>query len=255
MAAAPTPFLVLTYHAVSDGAGPTCMPPGVFAAQLDALVDAGFASATLDDLIRWRAGAPLDGPKALITFDDALADFVHAAHPLLRARGLHAVMFAPTGKLGGVADWDGGAGPFPPLMTWHDASRLAQDGVTFAAHGVAHRDLTTLPAPALADELDASAAAIESRLGQRPIAFAAPFGRVNATVLAAIAQRYALAFGTRFDVMMRDAPAHDIPRIDMHYFRDPKRWRAFLDGARGYFAVRKALRAARTLAAAALARG
>jgi hypothetical protein len=45
-----------------------------------------------------------------------------------------------------------------------------------------------------------------------------------------IADHYAIAFGTRFAEARRTDHRHDIPRIDMHYFRAPLAWRNFLEG-------------------------
>ena len=40
----------------------------------------------------------------------------------------------------------------------------------------------------------------------------------------------------------RSDARHDIPRIDMHYFRVERAWRNFLEGGRVYFRARQALR-------------
>ncbi|MBI1250538.1 MAG: polysaccharide deacetylase family protein [Alphaproteobacteria bacterium] len=254
MANAAPSVLVLTYHSISDDPGPTAMPRAAFEAQMDALVDSGRPCLTLDEFLDWRTqSTPRDG-TVLITFDDALCDFAAEAHPILRERNLPALMFTPTARAGGVADWDGDAAPIRPIMDWDAMARLAEDGVTFGAHGAHHLNLTTLQPNALADELDASKATLESRLGKPARAFAAPFGATNPTVIAAIAQRFDAAFGTRFDKAGRDAPLHDIPRIDMHYFRDARRWRGFLDGETLYFTARQTLRSVREAAVGVIAR-
>lgn len=231
--------LVLTYHSIASGSGPTSTPVDTFRRQVDTLAEAGYASMTLQDFADWRAGGP-GGRRALITFDDAFLDFHDAAHPILRDHGFSSVVFAPTGRLGGVEDWDGAEGR--PLMSWDHVSALADDGVEFGAHSVTHAKLTAVPAEQRRFEIEASGAELARRLGRPTRSFAAPYGHVDATVLAELRGRYELAFGTRFDRPRRADDALDVPRIEMHYFSDPRRWRAFLEGRSGYFQGRRLLR-------------
>jgi peptidoglycan/xylan/chitin deacetylase (PgdA/CDA1 family) len=91
---------VLAYHrivAVDDGFGyaPELVSasPDAFAAQLDWL-RRNFSPVALDDVLGLLLeGRPLPDRPLLITFDDGYADNADAALPLLRARGLPAVMF------------------------------------------------------------------------------------------------------------------------------------------------------------------
>lgn len=236
--------LVLTYHSIAEGTGPTSIPAPVFRAQMQALADAGYRALTVADFLAWRRGEGAEaGRRVLITFDDGFLDFVADAHPALKAHGFPALMFVPTGKLGGVEDWDMGTGR--PLMSWAQAVDLAADGVEFGAHGVGHRDLTRLTPEERRLEIAASGAELGRALGKPVRAFAAPYGRVDAAVLAELAGAYELAFGVRLGLARRDDPAFDVPRVEMHYFRDLGRWRAFLDGDDRYFNRRRALRGLR----------
>jgi peptidoglycan/xylan/chitin deacetylase (PgdA/CDA1 family) len=122
--------------------------------------------------------------------------------------------------------------------------------VEFGGHGVGHTDLTRLSPAERRQEIDGSARALAQQLGAKPRAFAAPYGRVNAAVLADVARTYEVAFGTRFDRARRSSPRFDMPRIEMHYFREERRWRDFLRGADAYFAARRTLRAVRHAALA-----
>ena len=77
----------------------------------------------------------------------------------------------------------------------------------------------------------------------RPTAFAPPYGASNPAVRSAIGRWFGCSVGTTFARANRADDVLDIPRIEMHYFRDPARWRAFLDGrAEWYFGVRRVLR-------------
>jgi peptidoglycan/xylan/chitin deacetylase (PgdA/CDA1 family) len=240
--------LVLTYHSISARPGPTSIPVETFRDQMTALAEAGYTALTVDGFLNWRASGAGPDRKVLITFDDAFLDFRDAAHPILREHGFPAVVFAPTGKLGGDEAWGGGDSPGRPLMSWNDLDALTADGVEFGAHGVTHADLTAIPPQARREEIERSGAMLAERLGRPTRSFAAPYGHVNAAVLDDLAGRYEVAFGVRLDRARRNDPALDVPRIEMHYFRDAGRWRDFLAGANGYFQTRRLLRGVRETA-------
>jgi peptidoglycan/xylan/chitin deacetylase (PgdA/CDA1 family) len=184
----------------------------------------------------------------LITFDDAFLDFREIAHPILKSHGFSSVVFVPTGKLGGSEDWVGANTPPRPLMTWDQVVALAAEGVEFGGHGVTHPDLTAIAPDQRRIEIEAPGDELERRLGRPTLSFAAPYGHVNAAVLSDLRRRYRLAFGTRFDRARRGDDPLDIPRIEMHYFRDLARWRQFLRGHQTYFQARRLLRGVREAA-------
>jgi peptidoglycan/xylan/chitin deacetylase (PgdA/CDA1 family) len=238
---------ILMYHSISDGPGPTCIRPEVFNQHMEVLAESGGRAVALSDFVAWHRGEKdLADGSLVLTFDDGFADFANAAYPELQTRGWSATVFLPAGKLGGMADWEGAT---RPLMTWETISTLAEQGVEFGAHGVTHADLTTLEPGAARQEIIASKQLIEQKAGCRVSCFAAPFGRTTPVLKAVIRQEYRSAVGTRLARASRRSDLHDLPRIEMWYFRDPKRWRAYLEGrGQAYFLARKALRAARSLA-------
>lgn len=240
----PGEAIVLTFHSVSEAGGPTSIPPSVFARQMAVLAELGYGTLKLEELLAWLDGAParLDR-RVLITFDDGFCDFRQNALPVLRAHGFSALMFLPTGKLGGRDDWPGGEGR--PLMSWADIAELAQDEVEFGAHGVRHLNLDLLDPEARRTEITSSGQALEARLGRSVRSFAAPYGQAGPATRSEIAAHYQAAFGTRLGVASRRDDRFDLPRIEMHYFRDPARWRSFLQGRRGYLHARRTLRALR----------
>jgi peptidoglycan/xylan/chitin deacetylase (PgdA/CDA1 family) len=151
----------------------------------------------------------------------------------------------PTGCVGAREQWHGANQPPRPLLDWRAIRALAAAGVEFGGHGVRHEDLTRLPREDRRREIDGSADALATALGMRPVAFAAPYGRVDAPTRADIRRTYAVAFGTRFARARQDAPQDDVPRVEMHYFRDASRWRAFLQGSMTYFTARRTMRGLR----------
>lgn len=240
-------FPVLTYHSISRAAGPTSIPPETFRMHMDVLGELGYTATDSAGFLAWHAGGAPAGTSApvLITFDDAFADFADAAHPVLRAHGFRCIVFVPTGCAGSYEAWRGANAPPRPLLDWDAMRHLVRNGVEFGGHGVQHEDLTRLPPDARRREIEGCAEALAEHLGARPRSFAAPYGRVDAAALADIAHTYDIAFGTRCARAVRGCNRFDVPRIEMHYFREERRWREFLRGAVAYFTVRRALRAVR----------
>ena len=234
--------LVLTYHSISDAPGPTSIAPATFAMQMEMLGRCGYTSATSADFLAWHHGYGDMARKVLITFDDGFADFADTAVPILHRHGLTALMFVPTRKLGGVEDWYTAPPTNRALMTREQVVALSAQGMEFGAHGRSHVPLPSVTGQARTDEIAGSGADLAAWLGATPSSFAAPYGAVDAGVIREIGDHYAIAFGTRFAGARRSDARHDIPRIDMHYFRVERAWRNFLEGGRVYFRARQALR-------------
>jgi peptidoglycan/xylan/chitin deacetylase (PgdA/CDA1 family) len=236
---------VLMYHSISGGAGPTCIHPVIFAEQMAALAEAGCQVMSLSQLATLRANASaLPARTVIITFDDAYANFAENAAPLLIERGWTATVFAPTGWVGRQSGWEGASGE--ALMDWRQIRDLTKAGIEFGSHSVWHRDLTTLDGDELSRELTFSQSRLEQELGAPARTFAAPYGALNGKVRAEIARYYDVAVTTRLARTRRTGDLHDVPRVEMHYFRDIRRWRRFLAGrADDYFVLRQIARAVR----------
>lgn len=239
--------LVLMYHSISNGNGATCTPPELFTQQLEALRQAAYHIASLTELHGWFArNVDMPARTAVITFDDAFADFASEAAPRLREYGYRAAVFAPTGRVGARSDWDGEQQR--PLLSWEQIRALTSDGFEFGSHAVSHTDLTALPDEGLRLELAASRRLLEEELGRPARFFAAPFGKVNDRVCSEIRAQYEMALGVRLGAAEQDSDRYDVPRIDMHYFRRPDLWSRFLEGkGQVYFVARKFARSARAL--------
>lgn len=240
--------MVLMYHSISHGPGPTCIPRATFRAHLDMLVSGGYHVVPLTTLAAWHRGdIELPDRAAVITFDDGFLDFVEAGFPELSALGLTATVFLPTGRIGLTEDWTGHLAAAPrELMTWSHVKELAHRDIHFGAHTVSHTDLTVLTPERLEHELQSSREHIRHHLGQPPASFAPPYGKSNPTVRRAIRACFQLSVGVQLQLADRGCDLFDIPRIEMHYFRDLRHWRAFLDGRMTYFNTRRLVRRVRS---------
>lgn len=255
MSAVDEPLPVLTWHSISDTAGPTAIDAATFRMQVDELARQGYRALTVAEFVTWqRAPTAVAGRRALLTFDDGYADFANAAFPVLGTHGYPAVVFLPTGRIGAREDWAGANQPPRLLLDWATVRGLAAAGVEFGGHGVTHADLTRLSPAARRAEIVGCRDDLAARVAVAARSFAAPYGRVDAAVVADIERHFDVAFGTRFDLARPGDPRCDVPRIEMHYFRDQRRWRSFLRGDHAYFHTRRALRAAGSAARSLLAR-
>lgn len=240
---------ILTYHSISDAPGPTSIPSDIFRAQMDALDQCGYSVISLAEFVDWHGGKKEINPRsAVITFDDGFADFADLAAPIIQSKGWSAITFLPTGCIGGHDSWEGEGVPLRPLMSWQQITDLAEAGIEFGSHTVNHVDLTTLKSEQLQKELSASREQIAERLGKPTRFFAPPYGRSNTLVRSEIEKYYSASVGVRLQRATPRSDLFDLPRIEMHYFRDLRRWRAYLEGrGEGYFALRRGMRRLREL--------
>ena len=199
---------------------------------MDVLAECRYRPISLGDLATWLAGGTeLPDRPVVITFDDGFADFAAQAAPVLLARGWSATVFLPTGRMGGPEDWAGAnTDPPRPLMNWEQVKTLAGEGFEFGGHSVTHPNLTDLSPADLEREVRQSREEIRERLGRQPASFAPPYGASNPLVRREIAKWYGISVGTRLQRAAPDSDRYDVPRIEMHYFRNLRRWRAYLEG-------------------------
>lgn len=242
------PYLdILMYHSIAEGEGPTSISPAVFKAQMRAISEAGVPVVSMDEYLAARRGEQELPPySVIITFDDGFRDFIQSAWPVLKKYDFRPIVYLPTDNLGREEDWVGCTKPPRQLMSWHEVKRLAAEGVLFGSHTVSHANLNELREDALDLELSISCDEMEDQLGERPLHFAPPYGLANSKVREAIERHYETAVGTTLGSTVLGSDVLDLPRLEMHYFNDIKRWKAHLAGrGAGYLRARKFARKVR----------
>jgi peptidoglycan/xylan/chitin deacetylase (PgdA/CDA1 family) len=114
------------------------------------------------------------------------------------------------------------------FMDWSQVREMAAAGISFGAHGVTHRILSTLPVPVAAHEVAASRAAVAAGLVGPVSSFSYPNGGWNTDVARAVGETgYRVAFSTDVGSVGPDADRLAVRRFNVH--EDASRsWPMFL---------------------------
>ena len=193
------------------------MTAGRFGEHLATLKAAGMQAVTAAD-IAWSmaTGTPLPERAVMISFDDGRTDALLWADPLLKQAGMKATMFVISETAAKpslyYADW-------AKLRAAARSGRWDIEAHSHSAHRMQRVDsgeelpaLTSLaPGESLAEyqarvqeDLERNSSAIQAHIGQRPVAFAYPFGaygaerandpRIEEILRNEVANRFVLAF-------------------------------------------------------------
>jgi len=181
--------VVLCYHRIG-GCDVLTKPTEEFRHDLEYLKQ-HYECITLFDLCeRLRQNIPLKRRVAVVTFDDGYRDNYTEAVPVLQSLGVPATFFVSTGFMSTervfphdleLAERNGAApasvaGRFPKL-TWDDLRAMQEAGFEIGSHTVEHTSLGQSDEATVKRELQDSLATLKQELGERPRAFAFPFGK------------------------------------------------------------------------------
>jgi peptidoglycan/xylan/chitin deacetylase (PgdA/CDA1 family) len=224
---------ILAYHAIADLRDDPVLAeygvsPGLLTAQLEDLAARGWRFVDLDAVLAWLAGTgELPRRAVLVSFDDAYADLLEVAAPLLAEREIPALVFAIAGHLGGANDWDHHKGAASlRLLAPEQLGAVAASGIEIGSHTFTHRPLPEVPAAELERELVDAADRIEAAGVPRPRAFSFPYGRWDPPVAAAVCEAgYAVAFTTAWGDPRPGADLFTVPRVEVHASDTPRKLR------------------------------
>jgi len=191
---------VLMYHhvgPVQPGTYPALtVAPGRFEKQMGWLKRNSYTTICTGDWLAWcLEGKPLPPKPVMVTFDDAYADLVEYAFPVLRKYDFTATVFVVTGEIGGHNSWDQKNGSATLRCMGADKiKRWSGEGIEFGSHTRTHPDLTTLSEPEIEEEIVGSGRDLAKMLEKFPLSFAFPFGAYNNIVHKCVKKSYQLAF-------------------------------------------------------------
>lgn len=213
--------IVLLYHALAgDDEAPSryVLPVHRFVQHMRWLRALGYSVLSLEDLLTClRTNRLPPARSVVITFDDAYADTHRLGLPVLRRFGFPATVFAVSGRVGAVNDWE----PTGPLAnrrmcTWSQLREMLSAGVQIGAHTRSHPSLPAVSAAEAEDEICNSRAELERGLGRSVSTFAYPFGHTDASVQPAVERAaYLGALGVQPGVCDPCVSTLDVPRIEM----------------------------------------
>ena len=215
--------LVVSYHDVRP-AEPGLPPPNsytvspdLFASHIAVLKRLGFQSMTVDEFVAWNEGAPLNGPRVLLTFDDGPSGLWRYADPILRDAGMTGVAFVITGRIGTTKyylNWS-------EVAEMHASGRWQFGGHTAAQHTKYPSDVVDNGESQLvrrfggesnaaglqrvADDLDAMSAALVDRGIPAPTVFSWPFSMTDNDADPAFASAVVALVCARFPVNFTNA--------------------------------------------------
>ena len=207
--------VILMYHAVTPGAARPAWPWAVsmrqFRDQLDFLLEEGYATPTMGELIakpnEWT------GRTAVITFDDGYVDNLAACEELQK-RAMRASWFIVSGSVGQPPKWSADGRPAGRLMNAAELRQLQEYGMEIGAHTVSHVRLTETDDTRLAQELSDSKTTLENLLGKPVSSFAYPYGSWDARCAKAVQQAgYTAACTTRTGWALRDNNPYLLRRL------------------------------------------
>jgi peptidoglycan/xylan/chitin deacetylase (PgdA/CDA1 family) len=211
MAQSMNDVLVLNYHAISPSwPSALAVAPPELTQQLEKLIARGYRGVT--------AGSLREAPRArrtlVITFDDGYSSVLGQAAPILARFGVPGTVFVVTNFVGasqpmswpGITRWLGTSHERElTSLAWDELEALCAAGWEVGSHTCSHPHLTQLSQIELEQELGASRACLEERLGRPCRCLAYPQGDHDERVVRAAAQAgYELAFTVPSVLVVQD---------------------------------------------------
>lgn len=215
---------ILTYHSLDESGSVISTSPAVFRQQMEQLARRDYRAITLRELHEaWDRAEPMAPRTVVLTFDDATANLLEHALPVLTALHFRATIFAVSGKLGGQNDWAGQASGIPrlPLLSGRGLAECLSAGCEIGAHSATHARLDRLSPSAWIDEVVGCGDTLQSSLGAPVTSFAYPFGYVSAALRDVVSQHYRVAVGTDLRLASPIDDRYRLPRVEMYYWRNP----------------------------------
>ncbi len=223
---------VLLYHSISESKDFFTVSPEVFEKQMR-YIKRCQKVISLDAVLNYIKGAPIQNNSVAITFDDGYQDFVKIALPILVRLSIPATVFV-LGKDDEVDRFE--LGNTEQLLTVNDVQQLKNPFVTIGSHGVSHRKLTRLPSFEVTKEVHDSKNHIKEMYGISPVYFAYPKGSWNDEVAVIIENAgYEAAFSVIETAVQKDGRYFVVPRIQIDHSTTWTQFKAKLTPAADWY--------------------
>ena len=153
------------------------IPQSIFLGHLRHLREAGWQVINAATLLRGLSEPEcLPERSAVITFDDGYRSLLDYGLPELEEFGFPAILFIPTGYIGGYNRFDADNEPEERVCGWADLRELERRGVSVQSHSVTHRRFSELSPAEQSEELTRSRWVLEDGLGKPVEVFSYPEG-------------------------------------------------------------------------------
>jgi peptidoglycan/xylan/chitin deacetylase (PgdA/CDA1 family) len=221
------------YHEISEPAkatwGRLAVSPAAFREQLAYLRDAGYSALTVEAIAAMIAeGSQLPPRTVVLTFDDGFEDFHRHAVPALAEYSLTGTVFVTTGW---IQDAESGARRPGRMLSWQQIGEALTAGIEIGAHSCQHPQLDQIPAPLLREELYASKARLEDKLGAPVPGLAYPYGYSNALVReVARTAGYGYSCAVSNRMTSEESDLFRLPRLTIHRSTDLAEFRRLVEG-------------------------
>jgi peptidoglycan/xylan/chitin deacetylase (PgdA/CDA1 family) len=110
------------------------------------------------------------------------------------------------------------------MLSWPEIREMQRAGIGFGAHTLTHPDLTKLPEAQVEDEMRASKAMIEDRLGTAAACFAYPYGRYDERSYALARRLFTCACSDALGLVSPRSDPWALERVDTYYLRTERRF-------------------------------
>jgi len=162
--------------------------------QLSSLAARGWTALDLDGYLAGLERGRWPARSYLLTIDDGYPSTIELAAPVLRRRGVPAVLFIPPGRLGGTSAWMPEM-PAEPIMNADLLREASAYGIEVGVHGWDHADMVGMDSAELGRHVVDSRTELADLLGTTPRSFAYPRGVYDAAAHAAVRDAgYAVSF-------------------------------------------------------------
>ncbi|MDT8335312.1 MAG: polysaccharide deacetylase family protein [Desulfurivibrionaceae bacterium] len=220
--AAQLSLIVLGYHGIGTDAAGYNLSADKFKNQVGYLAARGYQPIGIKELYGHLYNKEeIPAKSFLLTFDDALISDYNLVFPYLVENGLKAIFFVPTDHIGREGN----------LTKQQIREMNGHDCCDFGSHSRSHKNLYTLNAEALAEELGGSKEILEEITGEEVKAFAYPNGFFTERSITALRDNnYKLAFTVMPGRNDFPASPFEIRRITLSESVSDENFKMMVDG-------------------------